>query len=39
MPVEIPASKTDLLKYEYPKRPGEVRVTYKILPERVSSMG
>lgn len=24
-------------KYEYPKRPGEVRVTYKILPERISS--
>lgn len=23
--------------YEYPKRPGEVRVTYKILPERVES--
>lgn len=23
-------------KYEFPKRPGEVRVTYKILPERVS---
>ena len=22
-------------KYEYPKRPGEVRVTYKILPEYV----
>ena len=22
-------------KYEYPKRPGEVRVTYKIRPERV----
>ena len=26
-------------KYEYPKRPGEVRVTYKILPERFSHMG
>ncbi len=24
-------------KYEYPKRPGEVRVTYRILPERVFS--
>ena len=23
-------------KYDYPKYPGEVRVTYKILPERVS---
>ena len=22
-------------KYEYPKRPGEVRVTYTVLPERV----
>ena len=26
-------------KYEYPKRPGEVRVTFKILPEHFSSMG
>ena len=26
-------------KYEYPKRPGEVRVTYKILPEHFSTMG
>jgi PPOX class probable F420-dependent enzyme len=26
-------------KYEYPKRPGEVRVTYKILPEQFSTMG
>lgn len=24
-------------KYEFPKRPGEVRVTYKILPEQVSA--
>ncbi|MBE0697392.1 MAG: PPOX class F420-dependent oxidoreductase [Anaerolineaceae bacterium] len=24
---------------EYPLRPGEVRVTYKVLPERVQSMG
>lgn len=23
-------------KYEYPKRPGEVRVTYKIRPEKIS---
>jgi len=26
-------------KYEYPKRPGEVRVTYKILIEHISHMG
>jgi PPOX class probable F420-dependent enzyme len=26
-------------KYEYPKYPGEVRVTYKILPERIATMG
>jgi len=26
-------------KYEYPKRPGEVRVTYTILPERIATMG
>jgi PPOX class probable F420-dependent enzyme len=26
-------------KYDYPKRPGEVRVTYKILPEHFSHMG
>jgi PPOX class probable F420-dependent enzyme len=26
-------------KYEYPKRPGEVRVTYKILPERFVTQG
>jgi PPOX class probable F420-dependent enzyme len=26
-------------KYEYPKRPGEVRVTYKILPEHFNTMG
>lgn len=26
-------------KFEYPKRPGEVRVTYKILPEKFSHMG
>jgi PPOX class probable F420-dependent enzyme len=26
-------------KYEYPKRPGEVRVTYKILPEQFNAMG
>ncbi len=26
-------------KYEYPKYPGEVRVTYKILPERISPRG
>lgn len=24
-------------KYEFPKRPGQVRVTYKILPERIFS--
>ena len=24
---------------DYPKRPGEVRVTYKILPEKCSTMG
>ena len=26
-------------KYEYPKPPGEVRVTYKILPEQFNTMG
>ncbi len=26
-------------KREYPKNPGEVRVTYKILPEKCSTMG
>ncbi len=26
-------------KYEYPKRPGEVRVTYRILPEKFATMG
>ena len=26
-------------KYEYPQRPGEVRVTYKILPEQFNTMG
>jgi PPOX class probable F420-dependent enzyme len=26
-------------QYEYPKYPGEVRVTYKILPERIATMG
>jgi PPOX class probable F420-dependent enzyme len=26
-------------KREYPLRPGEVRVTYKIVPERVQTMG
>lgn len=26
-------------KHEYPKRPGEVRVTYKILPEHFNTMG
>ena len=24
-------------KYEFPKRPGQVRVTYKILPEKMSA--